>query len=285
MLKKTLTLSCAASVLALSACASLPMKGTQASPYETVYNAPNPITSQMKSSRGLNVEALLANEVEQSIKELSKMEQSIAAVRAGMMDVIPSLKRLEVLHGEVAALNNRLRGVMETLSTTAPLANPVAITTPDLKTAQETTAMAKAKAMVPKQVAVPQPQPIAKKQEPKAAAKAPEKTLKPGVSSVRIGDHNGKTRLVLDIVGNAKPAYDLDNNEGLFAIEIPKTAWNTGAEQRFPKGDLISGYAAQAVEETSLIAVALKKPTAIIEYFVIKGASGKPDRHVFDLKN
>lgn len=278
----------AASAITLSACANLPMKGGSNSG-QTVYSAnsaPGSVTNRMKNSRGLNTEAMLASEIEHSIQELSRVEQSIAAVRAGMLDVIPSLKRLETLHGEVAALNERLRKVMNDIgaTNTSMVEQPTPITTPAQTIAPQNnrTAIEAARAMAQ---AVPEtqarPAPATAKPNPQPVATVPS-----GVTGVRIGVHAGKTRLVIDYTGDVAPRFDLDNNERLMTIELPGLAWNTDTSMSSARnGTLIAGYAADKTDSGSLLAVALTRETQILEQFSLKASAGKPTRLVFDLKN
>lgn len=287
MKRTTFTLISTVSVMALASCASLPMKTNQTAAAQNQQK----IAAKLQHSRGLNVEMLLRNEVEQSIQELSQAEQSIAAVRAGMMDVIPSLKRLEELHQDIANLNNRLRSVMNNI-TVAP------VTKDALSTAKPTpikpeppkpqvikpikTMFDKAKSMTAGKAAI-QPMQASPKPAPKQTA-VKAAAPKQGVANIRIGDHPGKTRIVLDVYGETKPVYDLDNGEMLMAIELPKTAWNTNQKAAFPKGKLVKGYGVQSIDDGTLIAISLGKETSLMQHFVLKGSATKPARYVFDLK-
>ncbi|MEK7801938.1 MAG: hypothetical protein AAB276_05740, partial [Pseudomonadota bacterium] len=48
------------------------------------------------------------------------------------------------------------------------------------------------------------------------------------ISSMRVGHQGQNIRIVLDATKSAEMHYDLDNNEGLLVIDLPKAAWSAG---------------------------------------------------------
>jgi hypothetical protein len=104
-------------------------------------------------------------------------------------------------------------------------------------------------------------------------------------SNVRIGEHPGKTRLVLDLSKNDKPSVktDLDNGEGLLTLDLPGVTWG-GATEGSSKSTYIAGWnASKADGGGSTLAIQLKKPAKVLSTQYIGAEKGVPARFVIDL--
>ena len=267
-----------ASVLALSACADFPgaqnLTPTNEGIFKTAYTssvAPQDLRERMSEGKGVKIAAMLTEQMRSSVRELSQMEQTLAVVRSDLMTIVPHLKKLEKLHKDIAAMNDRFRGMLDQVD--ASVAPQPASTQPPVKLSQ----------------AQPSKNYTVHKAKPKSAAAKPVQAQSklpntPGVVGVRVGEHNGKTRLVLDIVGAASPQYDIDNAERLMTIELPNTPWMTSLNKSFgSKAKMVKTYHAEAQEGGSLIVLSLKGDTKVLDHFVLKATASKPARLVFDL--
>lgn len=117
---------------------------------------------------------------------------------------------------------------------------------------------------------------------PAAAKEAGAVTI---VTGLRIGEHPGKTRLVFDLNGSAKPefTYDVDNAEKILLVDLGGTRWS-GTEKAVLKSPMIAGWNAQKSESgTASIVVELKKSAKIISSQYLKAEGKDPARLVLDI--
>jgi hypothetical protein len=94
-----------------------------------------------------------------------------------------------------------------------------------------------------------------------AATPAPASGSGVNVQRMRLGAQpGGKTRLVLDLTGWTAYRFDIDNEEHLLIIELPKTGWNGEPGKAIAGNKLIASYDVQKTDDggTRLI-VALRK--------------------------
>lgn len=109
------------------------------------------------------------------------------------------------------------------------------------------------------------------------------------VTSLRVGEHPGKTRLVLDITGGTGGkivhSVDLDNGEKILVIEIPSASWSAPATRSFAGAPLIASYKAdQNASGGTLLIFQLKAPAKILYQGQMAGASGSTGgRLIIDL--
>jgi hypothetical protein len=101
---------------------------------------------------------------------------------------------------------------------------------------------------------------------------------------MRVGEHPGKLRIVLDIRGRTPYTADLDNNEKILVVELPKAAWTAERQKNFTDNPLISSYRTEAMEDGGTMLILQLKSASSIGY---KAAIDNPDggsRIVIDLK-
>jgi len=85
------------------------------------------------------------------------------------------------------------------------------------------------------------------------------------VTSVRIGEQSGNiTRIVLDTTKAAEINYDLDNNESLLVIDVPKAKWFATKSQTLPKSPLIKGFQSSSDEAGSRLVINLKEKARVV---------------------
>jgi N-acetylmuramoyl-L-alanine amidase len=105
------------------------------------------------------------------------------------------------------------------------------------------------------------------------------------IQALRLGEHSGTTRIVMDASGRASYHYDLDNDLNLLVIELPHAAWKAASAQTFASSPMVASYTTQALESggTRLI-LQLKAPTKVVYEKMMPAGGGSPDRIVLDLK-
>lgn len=105
------------------------------------------------------------------------------------------------------------------------------------------------------------------------------------ILNVRIGEHPGKTRIVLDLDETSPFTYDLDQRENVLIVELPKAGWKTTSEKIFQTHGLLKSYHTQRAEKGgTILTVRLKKSSRIVMGTALGPASpGGPHRIVFDI--
>jgi N-acetylmuramoyl-L-alanine amidase len=96
----------------------------------------------------------------------------------------------------------------------------------------------------------------------------------PAVLDMRVGEHPGKTRIVLDVRGKTSFTSDLDRSENILLVELPEAAWNAQAQKSFSASPLISSYRVEPMGDKGTLLVIQLKAGATISY---KGTINNPD--------
>jgi hypothetical protein len=60
------------------------------------------------------------------------------------------------------------------------------------------------------------------------------------VYDLRIGEHPGRTRLVMDVNSKTGFSVDIDNNENIAVIDLPESGWTASTSQALAKSNFIS---------------------------------------------
>lgn len=106
--------------------------------------------------------------------------------------------------------------------------------------------------------------PVAKVVPKKVAYKQPTLSGPAAVKRLRMGQHPGKTRLVLDL--NKKPSfsYDLDNSEKLLLVDISGARWDAAAKKSMAKHPLVAAYSTHDNGSGgTMLVLELKKPVKV----------------------
>ncbi|MAZ76062.1 MAG: hypothetical protein CMH31_02030 [Micavibrio sp.] len=216
--------------------------------------------NSMQSARGLSTSNLFSEQIRSDSGRLDRLENSVQAIRNELDSVRPSIDRLVAIEGDVQTLIGQLETLAQGNHTTP--AQPTTIT--------------------PK-MAIPTATKV------KSAPPAPSSQNSSGTSvhNVRIGEHPGKTRIVLDLNSPATFKADLDNNENILNIEIANTDWTAAKQKSFRNSSFISSYSVKPLENNQgfLMIVELKKAARIAYKDSIKALSGNGRRIIIDLAN
>jgi hypothetical protein len=188
---------------------------------------------------------------------LLKMEREVQSLRRDFNKLLPPLKNL--------------------LISDAQLKRAIS----DVENAQGVYAPQMAAAMKQHMAKPVMNKPVAKKSKPSMKKDMPTGS---GVWRVRIGDHPGKTRIVLDLAGASAYSYDIDNAEKLLLIDLPGTKWSAAASKTWRKHPLIAGYSASDNGNGgTMLAIQLKKSTNILKSVPLAPNNVHGHRIMFDL--
>ncbi|HEU4838104.1 MAG TPA: hypothetical protein VFS88_01680 [Micavibrio sp.] len=105
----------------------------------------------------------------------------------------------------------------------------------------------------------------------------------PAVTAMRIGEHPGKIRIVLDMRGKTAFTADLDNKEKILVVELPKAAWNAESQKSFSENPLLSSYRTEAAPDGGTMLILQLKSASSIGYKASIDNPGGGSRIVIDL--
>lgn len=105
------------------------------------------------------------------------------------------------------------------------------------------------------------------------------------MNAVRIGEHPGKTRIVLDLNAKADFTADLDNAEKILVVELPGAQWNASAHQSFSDSPLLSAYDVNPSNggKGSILILKLKGPATILYKAAMAADTGTGQKIVIDI--
>ena len=134
-----------------------------------------------------------------------------------------------------------------------------------------------------KMAAIPEAKPV-----PKKVVEGQSKTRKMSsgvrVTSVRVGKHPDKTRIVLDVSGNAAFDYKMDNKKNVLVVTLKGASWSTDVKRVFSNHPLLLAYLAKPRSNgDTFLAIKMKKPAQLLFKTTYPPSSGKSYRIVFDV--
>lgn len=223
-----------------------------------------PVPEPTPIADGLYGKNLFGKSLRSDSDRIDRLERAVQSMRNDFDAVSPSIKRLMVLEGDIQSLLKELQKINENPAMAAP--NPNTAGTPqNIKPVQN----------VPKKQTQATPS-LARKAPP------PVNNGKASVYDVRIGEHPGKTRIVMDV--NAKTDFnvDIDNNEKIMIIELPNADWDTATSKTIAKSPYISSYKVEPSGNGHMLIMQLKQGAAVA-YKSDLGGSGGSRRLVVDV--
>jgi hypothetical protein len=104
--------------------------------------------------------------------------------------------------------------------------------------------------------------------------------------ALRIGRHEGFTRVVIDASAQTPYRIDLDSQENILLIEMPQATWIGPKTMSFAPSSLVSSYVVEPLDngQGSRIIVMLAKPATIAKDQVLQPGSNPDFRILIDLK-
>lgn len=278
------------SVLALAACGA--PRGVEAN--KTL--APKPPVSETKtnfSSAGqtpttlttidesadpviVPVNAILPESVSLTQEDrLARLEDAVNSLRNDYAKIMPAFAQLNVTNTRVQALLDQI----DAERVGGAVAKPIETTTITTVTSSSTDPVTTTENEI---VRVAETKMIAT-EAPVVAAAATEHSG--NVQAVRLGEHPGKTRIVIDIAGSERvtPAFDLDNTEKLLIIDLPGLSTQSVATSLPKASGIIAGMTTAVTSNGSNLVVQLKKDAKILLKEYVKASGGRPAKLVFDV--
>lgn len=119
---------------------------------------------------------------------------------------------------------------------------------------------------------------------PAAPVAAKQAAPSASATSLRVGDHLDKTRLVFDVSG--KPVYQawLENGGTRLIVEVAGIDWTGARRWDAASAALVAGYTVEKMQNGEKFAIDLLAPAAIrLQEVLDPAAAGKPFRLVIDL--
>jgi len=220
--------------------------------------------------RGVNVEALFAEDIRDPITRIQRVENAFIYLRRELDEVMPAILRLSAVEADIQNLIVQLEMLLReesTPTTTRPAAQaaPAPLITPP-----------PTERPVLQSEAIPTPM----------TATAPTRSFTgaSNVTSLRLGEHADRTRIVLDLTGPVSAyRHDLDNAEGLLIIELPNAGWSGQTSWRASdRSPLIASYSVHEMEGGgSRVILQLRHNATVISDSALTG----PDRIMIDLRS
>jgi len=234
-------------------------------------------------AKGVNVDDLFAQNITNTDQRFDRLENAVLDLRREFESFKPAIVRLVAVEADIQDLIEQLDILLQNEPAPAPsAAAPMPLAPgPKIEVQDE-----------PDIEATPPPQP---EPEPTVAPKpAPAPSPQPKVdssgaatvSSLRVGQHSGKLRLVMDV--NKKTAYtiDLDNQERILIIELPEAQWSAAAQKNFGGSPLLSSYSTESINDGqgTRVIMTLKKATTLMKSEALPPGSNPYYRIYADLQ-
>jgi hypothetical protein len=214
-----------------------------------------------------NPKNIFARSLRSDKERLDRLERAMQDLRNEFDSVRPSIRRLMGVEGDIQRLVNELRTLARDPALTqvrrAPKPAPAAVQ-PQVITRAPTSFVAPTIA----------PQVIAPKTNFQSKSPPPMTSGKPTVFDVRIGEHPGKTRIVLDTNAKADFNVDIDNNENIMVVDMPSANWTAASARNFAKAPYISSYKAEQSGNGYLLVLQLKRNVSLASKSDIGGTNG-----------
>ncbi len=250
----------------------------------------------LKPMKGVNVDTLFSEKIRDNGKRFDRVEHAVVDLRKEFETYKPSIVRLAAVESDI---QNLIKELEVLLQETPPEPSSMPI---DLAKQDNNEAELKIQQLDPSPI--PKSPPPTKDTSVKDQAHQPQKIKtsnrvppdKPAAlvqtsglvaQNLRVGEHADKVRLVLDTNKQTEYSIDLDNDENLIIVELPKAKWIGKNAQNFASSKLIESYSVEPLNQGkgSMIIISLKKGTEIIRQRRLSpDGSSAYHRIYFDLK-
>lgn len=225
-------------------------------------------TVAASNGKGLNPKNLFSGNLRSDQERIDRLERALQGMRNDFDLVQPSIKRLISIEADIQNLVGELRKLSKE-------------TTQAKEDSMEEMVMSE-KLMMEKEKAA-----IKSKKKPKKVQTKSPPTFsgKPEIYDVRIGEHPGKTRIVLDSNAKASGSFsvDIDNDEQIMVVDLPNTKWSAATSKSI-HSKIVSSYRVEESDNGSLLVFDLRRNANVLSQDEIAGARGAGRRIVIDLK-
>jgi len=222
--------------------------------------------------KGVNVNTLFDEELSDTDRRFDRLEYAVLGLRQEFESFKPAIVRLVAVEADIQDLIKQL----DMLLRSEPTAPPAPLTPPP----SQLSPADQAAPSTPKVATNKQP---AKPISPKPP---PAKSGEPVVHALRVGQHTGKTRLVIDASEKTAYSVELDNQENLLIIEMPDARWNASKQKSFARSPLLKSYSVEDMNDGkgSRVILSLKKSTQVIKEQALPPGPNPNYRIFLDLK-
>lgn len=207
---------------------------------------------------------------------LARLEQAVASLRTDYETIMPAFAQLNVTNTRVQALLDQIEA--ERTGAPVPVREskvPVTTTTVTKITSSPSDTLKVVETETVKTVINPVPD----------AAPVAVATSQGKVQAVRVGEHPGKTRVVVDLAGAGRiaPSYDLDNAEHLLVIDLPGVSAQDVAASLPKASGIVAGMTTSETASGSNLVIQLSKNAKVLLKEYVKAEGKQPAKLVFDI--
>ena len=235
----------------------------------------------LKPMKGVNIDTLFSKELRDSNKRFDRVEDAVVDLRKEFESLKPSMVRLAAVESDIQNLITELEVMLQ--ETPSPQMHATTSGTggngADLSVSQLPT-----DPRPPPNVGIPKTEATSASKPPKhtgAAPKAqPHKKLKPApkapapvkkydgvvATTLRVGEHSDKVRVVIDTNVRTDFTIDYDKDENLITIELPDARWVGDLQKALSDSKLVKSWSVTSInnDKGSLVVMTLKKSSSII---------------------
>lgn len=223
--------------------------------YESRPGADNTATQTMPNGlpalqpKGVNVNSMFAENLTDSNSRFNRLENAVTDLRREFESFKPAITRLVAVESDIQALIQQLDMLLQ--NEPAPMPPPAPVAAPS----------------APPQALIEQDAPAVVSKTTTVKTTTTTTTNGASVSELRVGQHSGKTRIVMDLSKKASLMADLDNAENLLVLELPDARWDAATQKSFSSSPLIRSYTVESINggSGSRVIMALKKGTQILK--------------------
>lgn len=236
---------------------------------------------------GYNPKNIFGKSLRSDSERLDRLERAVQDMRNEFDTVRPSIRRLMAVESDIQSLIGELQQLSRNPSAMAPA--PAQMNKPmnkSMNQPQVITPQGNSAAITP--VRAPKPMPAV---TPKTQKTFQTKTPPPvtggqaTVYDVRVGEHTGKSRIVLDVNTTTPFNVDVDNNEKIMIVELPQANWTAVQSRNFGKSPIVSSFAVEPSGNGHILIFQLKKAANVIYQDDIGAFRGSGRRIVIDLSS
>lgn len=229
-------------------------------------------TAFSKNMKGLNLETLFLEEIDDEDKRFDRLEQAVIDFRREYEEVRPAIMRLTAIEADIQSL----LGDLKTLAQTEKL--PSEIESAPVEGVEVT----EEEPPAPVSLLETDKNPVPLEQKVSAVSGGAK------IEKIRIGLHPDKERIVIELSDKNAYDIDLDNEEKILVVSFPGLGTDDSAvtDGTDLKSYLISSYDVSASMQDLNIIFQLKKTTKVFHSeWLNAGQNYKYHRLIIDLEN
>ena len=208
----------------------------------------------------------------EALNRINELEEEVASLRNEMSMMLPAMTKLAETQ---SALRDAVAGTAEQAASVAPAAGGPAPYEPFPPYNNSAAATDMNAAYVPPQAApMPAPTPVAVPVTPVAG---------PAIGDIRFGDHNGRTRIVLDAGHAPEYSWAVDAAAGVLKVRLPGSGWAAMPAGAVRAPQAASYSTAPDGAGGTVLTVQLSAPARVDMAQALPPGGGKGYRVVIDL--